>query len=509
MLEPSSDPTGQDPTGRFGGAPETWQALLDWSRPLFYDQYEVIIAEGALAFNIYYVESGTVEVTYGSREKAIIVAFIGPGELFGEIGFFDHHSRVRTLRATEDSTIRTWDREAMARMQQEEPALHGAFVTLLAQSICAKFRRILEEREPLVAYAAALSTGRRAFEESQVLPPEAFQHPFWSPVNQMVETFKADFFDLSIRLQQAEDQAPEGPFQERCRVVLDRFNTQLEDLRRSIEGQALAGPFWGYVFKEIFPYFMRSRFAERAYYKPKGYAGDFLMMEMIYANTARGDGRLGRLVDHWCLNTAAARAVRGRRGLIAGLLAREAVAFAARRRPLRILNLACGSCRELFDFLAADGDRTPVEALCVDADPEALEFTHQQINVFPHQAVIRLMQADVLRWIIGREKHPLGNLDFIYSVGLADYLEDHLLQTLARQAYAHLKPGGALVVGNFGPANPNRAFMDYLLQWKLIHRSAEHLQALMAGTPFGAGIDIFSEPEGINLFLVARKPDQG
>jgi extracellular factor (EF) 3-hydroxypalmitic acid methyl ester biosynthesis protein len=509
MFEPLSGPPGQDPAGPFGWPTKTWQAVLDWSRPLFYDQHEVIIAEGCLAFNIYYVESGTVEVTYGPREKAIILAFIGPGELFGEIGFFDQQARVRTLRATEDSAIRTWDRETMTRMQTEEPALHGAFVTLLAQSICAKFRRILEEREPLVAYAAALSSGRRTFEKARVLPPEAFQNPFWPQVNQMVETFKADFLDLSIRLQQAENQAPEGPFQESCRVVLDRFNSHMEDLRRSIEGQALAGPFWDYVFKECFPYFMRSRFVERAYYKPRGYAGDFLMMEMIYANTARGDGLLGGLLDHWCLNTAAARAMRGRPGLLAGLLAREAEAFAARRRPLRILNLACGSCRELFDFLAANGDRTPVEALCVDADPEALEFIHHQTIIFPHQAVIRLMQSDVLRWIIGREKHPIGNIDFIYSAGLADYLEDPLFQTLARQAYTHLKPGGALVMGNFGPANPNRAFMDFLLQWKLIHRSSEHLQALMAGTPFGTGIEILHEPEGINLFLVARKPEQG
>jgi SAM-dependent methyltransferase len=509
MPASSANSNGPESAESFGCAPEVWQSILDWSRPLFYDRYEVIIAEGALAFNIYYVESGTVEVTYGSREKAIIVAFIGPGELFGEIGFFDRHSRVRTLRAVEDTTIRTWDPGTMDRMQQQEPALYGAFVTRLAKAICAKFRRILEEREPLVAYTAALATGRRAFEEAQVLPPEAFQDPSWPQVNQIVETFKADFFDLSIRLQQATDQDPEEPFRERCQVVLDRFNTQLEDLRRSIEVRELAGPFWGYVFKEIFPYFMRSRFAERAYYKPKGYAGDFRMMEMLYTNEARGDGRLGGLVDHWCLNTAAARAVRGRRGLIARLLAEEAVPFAAQRRPLRILNLACGSCRELFDFLAVDGNRTPVEALCVDADPEALEFTHRQVNVFPHQAVIRLMQADVLRWIIGREKHPIGALDFIYSVGLTDYLEDSFFQTLARQAYAHLNPGGVLVVGNFGPANPNRAFMDHLLQWKLIHRSPEQLQALMAGTPFGAEVAVLTEPEGVNLFLKARKPAGG
>ena len=485
--------------------PLTWQALVEWSRPLRYSQYEVIMAEGTEAFNLYYVESGTIEVTYGGVEKAIIVAFIKTGELFGEIGFFDHNSRVRTLRATEDSVIRTWDQESMKRMENQEPVLYGAFVTLLARSICAKFRRVLDEREPLVAYSAALSTGRRSFQESEPLTARSFQSPFWPKVNQLVETFKADMFDLSIELQKVPEGPLPVPFRERSHIILDHFNTELEDFRRSIEGHDLGALFWGYVFKEIFPYFMRSRFAERAYYKPKGYAGDFRMMEMIYANEPQGDGKLGGLVDQWCLNTSAARAVRGRRTLLKKLLEQEAFRIASRRKAMRILNLACGSCRELFDFLAERTDTAPIEAICLDADSEALEFTHQEVNVFKHRAHIRPMQADVLRWIIGREKHPFGLLDVIYTAGLTDYLEDRLFQSLARRAYEYLKPGGIFVAGNFGPGNPNRAFMDYLLQWKLIHRDPEELRSLLADTPFGAEVEVYCEPEGVNLFLFARK----
>jgi extracellular factor (EF) 3-hydroxypalmitic acid methyl ester biosynthesis protein len=501
MTDTAETAREDSPPRRLGSDPLIWKALLEWSQPLPYSQYDVIMTEGTQAFNLYYVESGTVEVTYGGVEKAIIVAFIKTGELFGEIGFFDHHSRVRTLRATEDTVIRTWDQESMKRMKNREPVLYGAFVTLLARSICAKFRRVLEEREPLVAYSAALSTGRRFFQESEALTARSFQSPFWPKVNKLVEIFKSDLFDLSIRLQKVPEGSPPEPFQERCQIILDHFNTELEDLRRSIEGHELGDSFWGYVFKEIFPYFMRSRFAERAYYKPKGYAGDFQMMEMIYANRPQGDGRLGGLVDQWCLNTSAARAVRGRRSLLKKLLEQEA----SRRETMRILNLACGSCRELFDFLSERTDPASVEAICLDADPEALEFTHQKVNVFSHQAVIRLMQADVLHWIIGREKHPFGPLDFIYTAGLTDYLEDRLFQALARRAYEYLKPDGIFVAGNFGPLNPNRAFMDHLLQWKLIHRDPEKLLSLLADTPFGAEVEVYSEAEGVNLFLIARK----
>jgi hypothetical protein len=156
---------------------------------------------------------------------------------------------------------------------------------------------------------------------------------------------------------------------------------------------------------------MRSRFAERAYYKPKGYAGDFRMMEMIYANRPQGDGRLGGLVDQWCLNISAARAVRGRRSLLKKLLLQEAALLASRPGPMRILNLACGSCRELFDFLGEKTDPAPVEAIC----------------------------------------------------------------------------------------------LDHLLQWKLIHRDPEKLRILLADTPFGAEVEVYTETEGVNLFLIARK----
>ena len=357
MTDNAETAMDDSPLRQLGADPLLWRAMVEWSRPLSYSQYEVIMTEGTEAFNLYFVESGTLEVTYGAMEKAIIVAFIKTGELFGEIGFFDHHSRVRTLRATEDSVIRTWDQESMERMKNREPLLYGAFITLLARSIGAKFRRVLEEREPLVAYAAALSTGRRSFQESEALTARSFQSPFWPKVNQLVETFKSDFFDLSIRLQEVPEGSPPEPFQEGCQIILDRFNTELEELRPLIEGHEWEVPFWGYIFKEIFPYFMRSRFAERAYYKPKGYAGDFQMMEMIYTNRPQGDGRLGGLVDQWCLNTSAARAVRGRRSLLKKLLEQEAGLLASRQQTMRILNLACGSCRELSTFWAKK--RTP------------------------------------------------------------------------------------------------------------------------------------------------------
>jgi SAM-dependent methyltransferase len=376
---------------------------------------------------------------------------------------------------------------------------------MMAHSICAKFRRVVEEREPLTAYAAAISTGKRSLHESRPLPADIFATPQWRFVKESVEGFKADFFDLSFALQQDADRDSDDRWRGRCYKILDQFNAQLLECHERIDDPHLEGYFWGYVFKEIFPYFMRSRFAERAYYKPKGYAGDYLMMEMIYRNQPDGDGKLGRLVDDWCLNTDAAQAVRGRRELLGSLLGTWKTKIHTRHETFRILNLACGSSRELFDFLAQQEETKSIEALCVDADPEALQYVGQHVNVTPHEASVRLMQENVIKWALGREHHPFGSMDIVYSAGLTDYLDERLFQALTTRCYEHLRPGGVFIIGNFGAYNPNKAFMDHLLQWNLIHRNEMELRNIFAATPFGDELDVVAEPRGVNLVAIAVK----
>jgi len=145
----------------------------------------------------------------------------------------------------------------------------------------------------------------------------------------------------------------------------------------------------------------------------------------------------------------------------------------------------------------------------VDADTEALEYTNRHVNVVPHRAAVRFMQDNVVKWALGRVRHNLGQMDIIYSAGLTDYLDRKLLQALVKRSYEHLKPGGVFVVGNFGQNNPNRAMMEHLLQWNLVHRSEADLRDIFFHTPFGKNIDVLSESEGINLFAVARKQPEG
>jgi extracellular factor (EF) 3-hydroxypalmitic acid methyl ester biosynthesis protein len=481
------------------------QRILPLSLVDSYRKGQAVLLKEADSRSLYYVQEGAVEVYHTRHETRIVVALIGKDDFFGEIGFFDGETRVRDVRVTEDSIIRTIDQETLRKVQHKDPILYGNFLALLTERICVKFRRVLEEREPLTAYAASLSTGRKSFEESKPLPDHFLKTPEWTRISKVVENFKAKFYDLSYGLQK--DKNPEIPQElyDRCHSLLDELSRQLQESANLQYNAETHDYIWGYVFKEIFPYYMRSRFAERAYFKPQGYAGDFMMMEMIYKNEPEGDGKLGVVVDSWCLNTRAARAVRGRRHLLSRELERLASERVNQGDSIRIMNLACGSNRELFDFLGRCNYSEKIEALCIDVDPSALEYTNRYVNILPHRASVRLMSDNIVKWSLGRVRQNIGLQDIIYSSGLTDYLDDRLFIALVNRCYEQLKPGGTLMVGNFGLYNPDRAFMDYVLHWRLIHRGPDDLKAIFDKTPFGGNVDVIAEDQGVNLFVVAMK----
>jgi len=497
-----SDGVG-NPSDKFGE--NRLAEMLVFSTVLEYRPGEQVIVGGAESRSLYYVEKGSVEVSYRLAETRMVVALIGPSSFFGEIGFFDGVSRVRDIRAIQDTTVRLFDNENVLHMRDEDPVLYGDFIALMARSICEKFRRVVEEREPVTAYAASLAGGRRGFEELKPVPRYLAKTQGWRFLDDLVEDFKRSFFDLSYRLQ--EDRSDEIPdfLRDRSWKIMDDFNLRLQSAEDFLKDDEVAEHAWGYAFKEIFPYFMRSRFAERAYYKPRGYAGDHLMMEMIYANRPEGDGKLGLLMDSWCLNSSAARAVRGRRKFLTGQLEALCAQSGRGSETIRIMNLACGSSRELFDFLAGCQYTERVSVFCIDADPSALEYVHRYVDVFPHRASISLMNDNVVRWASGRVRHSFGLQDVIYSAGLTDYLDDRVCAALINRSYECLEDGGTLIIGNFGYGNSNKPFLDHILKWSLIHRSEEDLLNVFSRTPFDGHVKIMAEENRINLFAVATK----
>ncbi len=480
------------------------EAVLAYSKKIILSAQENL-QQDCTAF--YYVQQGTIEVSHTAEKTKITVALLGSGDFFGEIGFFDGGSRVRDIRATKDAEIYRFDISVIENMFYEEPNLYGRLVTSLTKLICKKFRRVLEENEPLIGYAASLVSKRREFNESRPIPGRLLNSPEWYQISSKVEAMKAQLFNLSFQLQKkvAQDE-PDQQIVGDCYAVLDTINENLAKYKTLMTTQDDRDYMWGYIFKEIFPYIMRSRFVERAYYKPKGYAGDFLMMEHIYKDKAEGDGKLGKIVDAWCLQRPGAKAIRGRRRLLSSQLATLCESFRHKASRIKIMNLACGPNRELFDFLANCTYTDAIEALCIDIDSEALQYTNQHVNVFHHKASIRLMNENIVKWALGRVSHEISNQHIIYSAGLCDYLDRRLFQAMIKRCHEHLEPGGKLLLGNFAPY-PDQIFMDEMLHWELLYRTGDDLTDIFADTPFGSNVEIVAEEEKVNLFVLATKEE--
>ncbi len=256
--------------------------------------------------------------------------------------------------------------------------------------------------------------------------------------------------------------------------------------------------------REILPYLLLTHTVERCYAKPCGYAGDFLTMELIYQNQPSGFGRLGAVLDQCFLNLPAAQAVRNRRGLlveeIAGVIEQQQGAVAY------ITSLACGPAAELFDIFQRLADPAQLSASLIDFDWQALAFVADKRDKAKLRHHMHLINANLIYLALGRQKIALNNQDLVYSVGLIDYLNDNLVIKLINYIYDLLKVGGKVILGNFHPCNPDKVMMDYVLDWKLIHRTEEDLDRLFARSRFKRGCTkIRFEGQGINLFAECIK----
>lgn len=73
-------------------------------------------------------------------------------------------------------------------------------------------------------------------------------------------------------------------------------------------------------------------------------------------------------------------------------------------------------------------------------------------------------------------------------------------------AHRCLRPGGEVILGNFHPVNRDKALMDYVLDWRLIHRSEEDMNRLYSQSSFDRPCSAIQyEGAGVNLFATCQK----
>jgi len=251
---------------------------------------------------------------------------------------------------------------------------------------------------------------------------------------------------------------------------------------------------------ELWDVFCQDPLTRRAFEKPRGYAGDAVMMDFVYgihhhhAVWAESSG-IGRDILSYILQGDAGGAVRWRREHIA-----RAIDVVAGNGPARILAIAAGHLREAELSRALRGGLLG-RFVAMDADADSLREIDAQYGRFG----VETIHAPV-RHLVAR-KCDLAGFDFVYAAGLFDYLGDQTACALTARMFEMAAPGGRVMVPNFAPAVAARGYMEAFMDWNLIYRDAHDMAKLVGGIDPAliADFEIYHDPTGAVVYLVIEK----
>ena len=238
-------------------------------------------------------------------------------------------------------------------------------------------------------------------------------------------------------------------------------------------------------------------FTERAFSKPRGYAGDAVMIDYIYGfESASKTDEVINSINVFTINSASSRAVRNRLNFIVNTLKNVGES----KQSPNILSVACGHCRE-FGLADTLHNRPDMRFIAFDQDRDSLNVVEKEyapLGVTPMYGSV----TDLIK-----RKGPEGTFDLIYALGLYDYLNQRLAVKVTRNLFDRLDCGGELIIANFVPNILDIGYMESFMRWQLIFRDRDQMADLAAGIPCEsiAKQTIFYEPERNVIFLSLRK----
>lgn len=275
---------------------------------------------------------------------------------------------------------------------------------------------------------------------------------------------------------------------------------------------ALANPELIKKIKKLFrncaiPLGAKSDIVMHAFTKPRGYAGDYGLLEIIYDNRPLSSG-FGYCIDRRFQADDYARAVRSRMRKMKEIL--SGFINEARSESFTVLNIACGSCREIREMFE---ERLVTRAgsisfTLVDQDQEALEFARKTLAGSPPNLAYDYQCNSIYDYLREPARFDgLGGRDLVYTIGLADYLPDDALKRLVSFLYGLLRPGGTLVLAHKDSRNFSPLAADWWCDWTFHLRDEAETMALVENSGIrGYRLKTIRESEtNIIFFIIIEK----
>lgn len=235
---------------------------------------------------------------------------------------------------------------------------------------------------------------------------------------------------------------------------------------------------------------------------PQGSQGDHKTLELAYKNTPLSEG-LGLYLDLYMLNLPLAEGVRNRIKMLEELLRQE---IQGRSAP-SVLNIACGSCRELMG-VAPDITESGAKLVCIDNDNDALAYAQSRLAYSGISDEAEFFKYNALRLFDYEQSvAEFGMQDIIYSMGFFDYLPSDFLVKMFGTLFNMLNPDGRIIA----PFKDARGYRSqeyhWLVDWDgFQQRKEEDFRQIMAdaGIPEDA-ISEVRDSSGTIIFYIITK----
>ena len=236
-----------------------------------------------------------------------------------------------------------------------------------------------------------------------------------------------------------------------------------------------------------------------------GYADSGINFDHIYKNHPSGYRWPGTFIDRLLLGLPACKATRNRKIQLMAILKKEIKENLSERKTTKIVDLASGPSRYLFELM--DETKAGVEALCLDTDWRSINYgrslakgkpiMYRRINVFRVNKLQKLIETTGWR--------P----NIVLVSGLYEYHPDSAVKKSLYDIEHSLELGG-LILFFCQADNPSKKLMKKLgrtkggTPWTLFYRKPNELQAWMAEAGF-TDINISVDRWGMYLTCCGRK----
>jgi CRP/FNR family cyclic AMP-dependent transcriptional regulator len=140
---------------------EDMRDLADKFHSVRYRRSEVIFREGEPAERLFLIDEGRVKLsTASSAGQELLVAVLGRGQIFGELGVVDRGNREMDARAMEDVRLFTLGGDVFWSMLEGRPALARRLLELMGR----RLRRADQATQDLVFFDAPTRLARKLLE---------------------------------------------------------------------------------------------------------------------------------------------------------------------------------------------------------------------------------------------------------------------------------------------------------------------------------------------------------